>query len=146
MSRTTPRTRLLNCFVLITLRCKTKHLRSLVRAMERLEILFFDSLPNFIVFLQCKSSNLTASCLVAYPRIFRLLIKLSFSIVYLMFTTLKLKTKFTWNLKLDFSTEFIRYRHWGMQVLQRGVWHRLASAYVCDATGLSETGIQGVGG
>ena len=33
-----------------------------------------------------------------------------------------------------------------MQVLQRGVWHRLASAYVCDATGLSETGIQGVGG
>ena len=33
-----------------------------------------------------------------------------------------------------------------MQVLQRGVWHRLASAYVCDVTGPSETGIQGGGG
>ena len=41
----TPRTRLLKCFVLITLCCKTKHLRSLVRAIvrgfERLEILGF---------------------------------------------------------------------------------------------------------
>ena len=30
-----PRTRFLKCFVLITLHCKTKHLKSLVRGMSR---------------------------------------------------------------------------------------------------------------
>ena len=33
--RTTPRTKLLKCFVLVTLCCKTKHLRSLVQAIVR---------------------------------------------------------------------------------------------------------------
>ena len=41
-----------------------------------------------------KVANRSTSCLVAPPRIFRLLIKLSFAIVYLLFTTLKLKSKF----------------------------------------------------
>ena len=69
---TMPRTRLLKLFVLITLCCKTKHLRSLVRAIaqgfERLKILGFRKIQDQICIQQ--------HCFPKYKDRFRLTSKL----------------------------------------------------------------------